>query len=112
VIGSWRLRSAIVELRPLNNLLLKTLYKIRKVSVFKMETAKKSIRRQPERLLPTGVQKSYFMLSDAERTVLNKALEKYQPGRSEPIFVGGRNEKNGSKTLLWNVTSRRARCAG
>ena len=29
------------------------------------------------------------MLSDAERTVLNKALEKYQPGRSEPIFVGG-----------------------
>jgi plasmid replication initiation protein len=29
------------------------------------------------------------MLSDAARTVLNKALEKYQPGRSEPIFVGG-----------------------
>ena len=29
------------------------------------------------------------MLSDAERTVLNKALDKYRPGRSEPIFVGG-----------------------
>jgi plasmid replication initiation protein len=54
-----------------------------------MGIAKKSIRRRPERFLPTGVQKSYFMLSDAERTVLNKALQKYQPGRSEPIFVGG-----------------------
>ena len=54
-----------------------------------MGTAKKPIRPPPERFLPTGVQKSYFMLSDAERTVLNKALEKYQPGRSEPIFVGG-----------------------
>src|SRR5262245_11933587 len=28
------------------------------------------------------------MLSDAERAVLNTALEKYQPGRSEPILVG------------------------
>jgi plasmid replication initiation protein len=40
-------------------------------------------------VLPTGVQKSYFMLSDAERTVLNTALEKYRPGQAEPIFVGG-----------------------
>jgi plasmid replication initiation protein len=39
--------------------------------------------------LPTGVQKSYFMLSEAERAVLNTALEKYRPGQSEPIFVGG-----------------------
>jgi hypothetical protein len=54
----------------------------------KLGTAKKSIRPPPERF-PTGVQKSYFMLSDAERTVLNKALEKYQPGRSEPVLVGG-----------------------
>jgi hypothetical protein len=53
-----------------------------------MGIAKKAIRRRPERF-PTGVQKSYFMLSDAERTVLNKALEKYQPGRSEPVLVGG-----------------------
>jgi hypothetical protein len=44
-----------------------------------------------ERFLPTGVQKSYFMLPDAERAVLNTALEKYQPGQSEPIFVGGKN---------------------
>jgi hypothetical protein len=29
------------------------------------------------------------LLSDAERGVLNSALEKYRPGRSEPIFVGG-----------------------
>jgi plasmid replication initiation protein len=39
-------------------------------------------------VLPTGVQKSYFMLADAERTVLNTALEKYQPGQAEPILVG------------------------
>jgi hypothetical protein len=52
-------------------------------------------RRRPEtvkddlgEVLPTAVQKSYFMLSGAERTVLNTALEKYQPGQSEPILVG------------------------
>jgi plasmid replication initiation protein len=39
--------------------------------------------------LPTSVQKSYFMLSDTERAVLNSALEKYRPGQSEPILVGG-----------------------
>jgi plasmid replication initiation protein len=54
-----------------------------------MGTAKKSTRRRFNGFLPTGVQKSYFMLPDAERTVLNNALEKYRPGRSEPIFVGG-----------------------
>ena len=31
------------------------------------------------------------MLSDAERDVLNSALEKYRPGQSEPISVGGKN---------------------
>jgi hypothetical protein len=35
-----------------------------------------------KRFLPTSVQKSYFMLSDAERKVLNTALEKYRPGQS------------------------------
>ena len=39
--------------------------------------------------LPTGVQKTYFMLSEAERAVLNKALQKYWPGQSEAVFVGG-----------------------
>ena len=43
-----------------------------------------------EHFLPTSVQKSYFMLSDAERGVLNTALEKYRPGQSEPILVDGR----------------------
>jgi hypothetical protein len=55
------------------------------------KTAKRSIqRRLPNSVadLPTGVQKSYFMLSEAERAVLNTALEKYRPGQSEPIFVG------------------------
>src|ERR1700739_2319584 len=31
------------------------------------------------------------MLSDAERNVLNRALEKYRPNQSEPISVGGLN---------------------
>jgi hypothetical protein len=39
--------------------------------------------------LPTSVQKSYFMLSDAERNVLNIGLQKYRPGQSEPILIGG-----------------------
>jgi plasmid replication initiation protein len=38
---------------------------------------------------PTAVQKSYFMLSDAERTVLNIGLQKYRPGQSESILIGG-----------------------
>jgi len=42
-------------------------------------------------VLPTAVQKSYFMLSDAERAILNTALEKYLPGQLEPILVGGKN---------------------
>jgi plasmid replication initiation protein len=41
-----------------------------------------------EQFLPAGVQKSYFMLSDVERAVLDTALEKYRPGQSEPISVG------------------------
>jgi hypothetical protein len=53
-----------------------------------MGTAKKSIRPQPERFLPTSVQKSYFMLSNAERAIIDTALEKYRPGQSEPILVG------------------------
>jgi len=38
--------------------------------------------------LPTSVQKSYFLLSDGARWVLNRALEKYRPGQSKPILVG------------------------
>jgi hypothetical protein len=34
--------------------------------------------------LPTAVQKS-----DAERNVLNIGLQKYRPGQSEPILIGG-----------------------
>jgi hypothetical protein len=47
------------------------------------------IRKALAELLPTSVQKSYFMLSDTERNVLNTALEKYRPGQAEPILVGG-----------------------
>jgi hypothetical protein len=63
-----------------------------------MATSKHSIQRQLPRtvihkgfgeVLPTSVQKSYFMLSDAERAVLNTALQKYRPGQSESVLVGG-----------------------
>ena len=75
------------------------------------KTAKSSIRRRPsngvtdkglERFLPTGVQKSYFMLPDAERVVLNTALGKYRPGQSEPILVGGKNLLKPALRLMRN----------
>jgi hypothetical protein len=43
----------------------------------------------PTRFLPVGVLKSYFLLSKADRDVLNIALGKYQPAKSQPILVGG-----------------------
>ena len=39
--------------------------------------------------MPTSVQKSYFMLSRSVRAVLDTALLKYRPGRTDPIPVGG-----------------------
>ena len=42
-----------------------------------------------EQFLPTAIQKSYYMLSDAQRAILNTALAKYRAGQSEPILVGG-----------------------
>ena len=43
----------------------------------------------PGQFLPTSVQKSYFMLSRSTRAVLDTALRKYRPGRSDLIPVGG-----------------------
>jgi Initiator Replication protein len=60
----------------------------------KMGTTKDSIHRRHkgyQESLPTSVQESYFMLSDDERDVLNIALERYRPGQSEAILVGGGN---------------------
>ncbi len=63
-----------------------------------MATAKSSFqRRLPdsvidkglEESLPIGVQKSYFMLTETERNLLNSALEKYRSGQGDPILVGG-----------------------
>ena len=45
--------------------------------------------KDPGQFLPTSVQKSYFMLSRAERAVLDAALQKYRPGRIDLIPVGG-----------------------
>jgi hypothetical protein len=45
--------------------------------------------KDPAELLPTSIQKSYFMLSRAARAVLDSALQKYRPGQTEPIMVGG-----------------------
>ena len=43
----------------------------------------------PAEFLPTSVQKSYFMLSRSARAVLDTALRKHRPGRSDLIPVGG-----------------------
>ena len=43
----------------------------------------------PDQFLPTSVQKSYFMLSRSMRAVLDTALRKYRPGRTDLIPVGG-----------------------
>jgi plasmid replication initiation protein len=43
----------------------------------------------PAEFLPASVQKSYFMLSRSARAVLDTALRKYRPGRSDLIPVGG-----------------------
>ena len=43
----------------------------------------------PAEFLPTTVQKSYFMLSRSARAVLDTALRKYRPGRTDLIPVGG-----------------------
>jgi hypothetical protein len=50
---------------------------------------KGSVRKGLPDSFPTSVQKSYFMFGDRERDVLNRALEKYRPDWSEPIFIGG-----------------------
>src|SRR6202162_5471051 len=45
--------------------------------------------RDPAQFLPTSVQKSYFMLSRSARAILDTALQKYRPGRTDLILVGG-----------------------
>jgi hypothetical protein len=45
--------------------------------------------KDPAEFLPTSVQKSYFMLSRSARVVLDTALQKYRPGKSDLIPVGG-----------------------
>jgi plasmid replication initiation protein len=45
--------------------------------------------RDPAQFLPASVQKSYFMVSRPTRAVLDTALQKYRPGRSDLILIGG-----------------------
>ena len=45
--------------------------------------------KDPAKYLPVGVQKSYFMLSRSARAVLDAALQKYRPVRTELLPVGG-----------------------
>jgi hypothetical protein len=45
--------------------------------------------KDPAQFLPTSIQKSYFMLTPPERAVLDTALRKYRPGRTDLIPVGG-----------------------
>jgi hypothetical protein len=60
-----------------------------KASIWKKRPIKDVIRKGLAESLPTSVQKSYFMLTDAERNVLNIGLQKYRAGQSEPILIGG-----------------------
>jgi hypothetical protein len=57
----------------------------------KQRRPKNVIRKGLPESLPTSVQKSYFMLGERERNLLNDALQKYRPGWSEPILIGGAN---------------------
>jgi hypothetical protein len=50
--------------------------------------------------LPARIQQSYFMLSSAERDLLNTALEKFRPGRHEPVLVGGLNRPKTALKLM------------
>jgi len=61
--------------------------RMRKVNDPIQRRRRETVKNDLGEVLPTGVQKSYFMLSDPERAILNTALEKYQPGQSEPISV-------------------------
>jgi hypothetical protein len=45
--------------------------------------------KDPVQFLPTNIEKSYFMLSRSARAVLDTALQKYRPGRTDLIPVGG-----------------------
>jgi hypothetical protein len=47
------------------------------------------VSKDPAQFLPSSVQKSYFMLSRSERAVLDTALQKYRPNRTDLILVGG-----------------------
>jgi hypothetical protein len=62
-----------------------------KASIPKRRPQKATIRKGLPESLPTSVQKSYFMLGDKERSVLNIGLQKYRSGQSDPIFIGGPN---------------------
>jgi hypothetical protein len=59
-----------------------------------------ALRKAPGELLPVRVQKSYFMLSSAERDLLNTALEKLWPGLHEPLLVGGLNRLKTALKLM------------
>jgi len=78
--------------------------RMRKVNDPIQRRRRETVKDELGKVLPTSVQKGYFMLSDAERAVLNNALEKYQPGHADPILVGG---KKVLKTALRLMTWRR-----
>jgi hypothetical protein len=68
---------------------------------------KSVIRKGLPESFPTSVQKSYFMLSDAERNVLNIGLQKYWPGQSEPILIGGEKLLKPALRLVSESSGRR-----
>jgi Initiator Replication protein len=65
-----------------------------------IQSTRSVIRKGLPAALPTFVQKSYFMLGEPERDLLNHALEKYRPGRTEPILIGGSKALKGALQLM------------
>jgi hypothetical protein len=59
--------------------------------------------------LRTFVQKSYFMLGGPERNLLNNALDKYRPGRTDPVLIGGAKALKPALQLM-NVSKRERWC--
>src|SRR5271165_574536 len=49
---------------------------------------KSLIRKGLPESLPTSVHRNYFLVGATDRDVLDRALEKYRPDRSEPILIG------------------------
>lgn len=73
---------------------------ITKSTVQRPSPRRSTLRKAPGELLPARVQKSYFMLSAPERSILNTALEQRWPHRNKPVLIGGLNQLKTALRLM------------